>query len=130
LTRSRPRPAWIVVYDEPRPPIKDVVFGGVPPGQPLAVFPSTWGIDRLLPVVDAFVQSFSMAPSEKTGYLPRGHKPYAAERHNWGREIMGGYNPYIEAFRVPDLTVVHDDETGGERFEYTRPTLPTPAGLS
>lgn len=123
--RSRKRKAWVVTYDDPRPPYQGQEFGGVEPGQPLAVYDSRLGVNRLLIVVDAFVQSFSRSPEDMAQYLQPG-APYAAKVEGWGQQVMGGYNPYVEAFRVDDLTVVTDTDTGEQRFEYTRrpPTRP------
>lgn len=126
LRRGPKRKAWIIIADAPRPPFQDRVFGGVSPRTPLAVFPSRTSTKVLRAVVDAFVQSFNDFPSDMESYLTRAGAPYAAKDEAWGQQVMGGYNPYVEAIRVDDLRVVTDVDTGDEHFEYTRrpPTIP------
>lgn len=126
MRRSRKRKAWVIVADRPRAPYADQVFGGVAPGVPLAVFPSRTPFAVVQGVVDAFAQNFSGYPSDMIDYLRREGAPYSARREGWGQEIMGGYNPYVEAFRVDDLQVVTDTDTGEERFTFTR-RPPTPS---
>jgi hypothetical protein len=123
--KSTKRKAWVVAYDEPRPPFRGQRFCGVEPGEPLAVFDSRLAPARLLLVVDAFVQNFFGYPSDMTDYVRRA-APYAAKVEGWGQQVIGGFNPYVEAFRVDDLCVVTDTDTGEERFEYTRRPLTTP----
>lgn len=120
LKRGPKRKAWIIIADAPRPPFQDQVFGGVAPGNPLAVFPARTNMRTLRAVVDAFVQNFLRYPSDMVAYLTRDGAPYRAQEESWGQQVMGGFNPYVEAIRVDDLRVVMDTETGEEHFEYTR----------
>lgn len=120
LTRGPKRKAWVIIADTPRPPYQDRTFGGVPPGVPLAVFPSRTSKAVIQRVVDAFVQNFASSASDMADYLKKGGAPYKAEVHALGQEVMGGYNPYVEAIQVDDLRVVTDTETGAEYFEFTR----------
>ena len=119
-TRSRKHKAWVVVADQPRPPFQEIVFGGVPPGVPLAVFPPRLTTEKIRLVVDAFVQNFNATADDMADYLKREDAPYAAKVHSWGQTVTGGFNPYVEAFRVDDLQVVIDHETGERRFKFTR----------
>jgi hypothetical protein len=55
--------------------------------------------------------------------------PYAAKAVGYGREIEGGYNPTVVAFKVADLQIHTDDDTGVETATYTRVPATTPAWL-
>lgn len=125
LTRGSRRKAWVIVVDTPRPPIEDPQLGGAPAGEVIAVFPPLWGIDRLVPIVDAYVQLLC-SPADKHAYLKPGKAPYAAEVVAFGQQVSGGYNPYIEAFRVDDLVLVEDSDTGRTSYDYTRQPAITP----
>lgn len=50
----------------------------------------------------------------------QGGAPYQAKVVAYTGQVHGGIDPYIEAFKVNDLVVVTDQETGDERFEFTR----------
>lgn len=84
------------------------------------MFPSRTSKAVIQRVVDAFVQNFASSASDMADYLKKGGAPYKAEVHAFGQEVMGGYNPYVEAIQVDDLRVVTDTETGVECFEFTR----------
>ncbi|MFT4281300.1 hypothetical protein [Microbacterium sp.] len=126
----------MIVLDSANPLAHSDVYAGVDAEQPLAVLPPRTSVDKVLAVVDAFVQAFIWRDADdRTRFLtpvnPR--KPETAygraERHSWGQQVMGGVNPYIEAFQVDDLQVVTDPETGASRFEYTRRPVQRPSFL-
>lgn len=125
LTRGSRRKAWVIVVDTPRPPVEDPLLGGAAAGEVIAVFPPQWGISRLVPIVDAYVQLLC-SPADKDAYLKPRTAPYAAEVVAFGQQVSGGYNPYVEAFRVDDLVLVEDSETGRTSYAYTRRPAFTP----
>lgn len=126
--RGRKRKAWVIVYDNPRPPYRGERYGGVEPGEPLVVLSSRTDIHKIQLVVDALVQALTVTYVEdKEDYLRKPPVHGKAEIHAWGQQVMGGTNPYIEAFRVDDLRVVTDTETGATRFTFTRVTPSPPA---
>lgn len=119
-TAAKGRRAWIVTYDAPRAPWRDRIFSRVEPGQPLAVLNAQLSIQKVMLVVDAFVQSFIVEPDDLIDYLPRGNAPDRARPAGWGQEITAGHNPHVEAFLVSDLRIVKDAGTGTSRFAFTR----------
>ncbi|MFI8632159.1 hypothetical protein ACIGEP_06165 [Microbacterium sp. NPDC077663] len=128
--RGPKRKAWVIVYDDPRGPFRDSRYGVAEPGEPLAIFPSRTPIERIMAAVDALVQALTVTYVEdRIDYLKK--DVYGrAEKHGWGQQVMGGTNPYIEAFRVEDLRLVTDTETGATRFEFTRQPPDAPRHLS
>lgn len=73
-----------------------------------------------MPVIDGFVQFIMNSPDDMLPYLKPKDAPCRAEKHDYGRQAMGGYDPYIEAIYVDDLTLCVDTETGKRWFDYTR----------
>lgn len=126
IEKNKPRKAWIIIADEVRNPYIAESIVPIKPKQPMAVYPPQWKIDRLLPIIDGFVQFIMNSPDDMLPYLKPKDAPYRAETHSWGQQAMGGYDPYIEAIYVDDLTLCVDTETGERWFEYTRlpPTTP------
>jgi hypothetical protein len=127
LKRDRKRKAWVIVLDSANPAAHEEILARAEVGQPLAALPPRTSIDKVLAVVDALVQVYLWRDAEdRMRFLkpvePR--KPETAygraQKHDWGQQVMGGFNPYIEAFRVDDLRLVTDIETGQTSFEYTR----------
>lgn len=121
----RKRKAWVLTIGSANPPAHPDVFDRFEPGQVLAVLPSRTPSERVAFAVDALVQTLLFNdPEDQVAWLTRDGAPYRAERHNSrnGTQVMGGHNPYIEAFVVEDLRVTADPETGRGRFEFTRPT--------
>ncbi|GAA3737672.1 hypothetical protein GCM10022239_11720 [Leifsonia bigeumensis] len=115
-----PRAVWVVMVEPPTPPIDDPMLGGHPAGTPLALFPPRWGIDKLLPVVDSFVQLLDPNLVDKLDYRQMSHVPYPARVVGYGMEVEGGWNPTVVAFKVQDLQVFTEDETGIESVTFTR----------
>lgn len=126
IEKSKPRKAWIIIADEARNPHIAESIVPIKPKQPMAVYPPQWKLDRLLPIIDGFVQFIGNSPDDMLPYLKPQTAPYRAEAHAWGQQAMGGYDPYIEAIRVDDLTLCLDTESGNRWFEYTRkpPVVP------
>lgn len=126
IEKSKPRKAWIIIADEVRNPHMAEAVRQFEPKQPLAIFPWRWGLDRLLPTIDGFVQFIGNSPDDMVTYLKPKEVPYPAKKEAWGQQAMGGYDPYIEAIRVDDLTLCLDTESGNRWFEYTRkpPVVP------
>jgi len=100
------------------------------PKQPLAIYPATWSLNRLLPIIDGFVQFIMNSPDDMLAYLKPKDAPYRAQKQAWGQQADGGYDPYIEAIPVDDLTLCTDSETGKSWFEYTRKPPQAPRHLT
>lgn len=126
LEHSKPKKAWIIVAEKLRPPFTTSGLGEHPEGQPLAIFPPTWGIDRLAPVVDGFVQLAMQSPEDSITYAKPKAAPYLAKKVAYGTQLEGGFNPYIHAIYVNDLVLVSDTETGKSWFTYSWPKPPSP----
>jgi hypothetical protein len=134
--RGRKRKAWVIILDSANPPAHQDVFERIERDQPLAVLPSRTSTDTVLVVVDSLLQAFIWRDGDdRTRFLTRvdpkkSETSYGrAQKHDWGQTVMGGTNPYIEAFRVDDLQVVTDTETRRSRFEYTRTPIQRPHHL-
>ena len=83
----------------------------------------------MIPIVDAFVQVQYSSMSDRLDYRKMSNVPYPAKVVGYGREIEGGYNPTIVAFKVADLQVHTDDDTGAESVTYTRVPATKPEWL-
>lgn len=87
----------------------------------------------MLLVVDAFVQAYLWTTADDrlrfASRIDRNEPSTAYGRatiEGLNRQIMGGHNPYIEAFQVRDLQLVTDSETGASHFTWTREPAPSP----
>lgn len=130
IERTEPSKAWIIIADKPRSSYMAESIREITAGQPLAVFPPTWGLDRLLPIVDGFVQFIMNSPEDMLPYLKSKDAPYRAQKEAWGQQAMGGFDPYVEAISVGDLRLCTDTESGENWFEYTRIAPQKPGHLS
>lgn len=130
INKTQPRKAWIIVADKIRNQNMAEASMKFKPNQPLAVFPPQWGVDKLLPIIDAFVQFISNSPTDMIDYARPNQAPYLAQKEAWGQEGMGGYDPNVYAIHVDDLVVCTDAETGESWFEYTRKPSTRPRHLS
>jgi hypothetical protein len=95
------------------------MLGGHPAGTPLALFPPQWGIDRLLPIVDSFVQLLDPYLVDKLDSRQKSRVPYPAKVVGYGAEVEGGWNPTVVAFHVRDFQVLPEDETDIESVTFT-----------
>lgn len=124
--------AWIIVAVERKPSPNDVSYGNVPLGTPIAVLPMETPVEAVRTAVDTLVQCLSLNryPSDLIPYITEGRSaPYQARTAAWGQQVHGGFDPYVEAFRVDDLVVVTNQETGEERFDFTRNTPVKPQSM-
>lgn len=111
----------MITIDSPRPASQGEIRFDLQPGVPLAVLPVRTPVKEIERVVDGFAQLLNGYPSDMIDYLRKGEAPYKARTAQWGQEVEGSHSPhFVQAFKVDDLRVVTDPETGQDKFEYTR----------
>lgn len=120
IEKGMPYKAWIVVAEEPRNPSIASHVRKFRPDQPLAVFPPQWRSDRLLPIVDGFVQFIMDCPEDALPYRKPNNPPYRAKAVPGQKRVTGGHDPYVHAIHVEDLTLCTAVESGESWFGYTR----------
>lgn len=126
LPAGPPRRVWVVMVEAPRSPIEDPRLGGLPAETPLALFPPQWGVARLIPIVDSFVQLLHTQMVDKLDYRMTSRVPYPARLVGFGTEVEGGWNPTVVAFRVRNFQVLVDDDTGEDSATFTREAFSEP----
>lgn len=121
MAAAKKRKARVIVIDSPRRTEPGDIRFDLQPGVPLAVLPVRTPSREVKRVVEGFAQLLDGYPSDMVDYPRKDGGPYKAKVTQWGQEVEGSHSPhFVQAFKVDDLRVIADAETGQERFEYTR----------